>query len=95
MFARYVALTSFFSILRGYAADREGGDDSEDEDSDGWMDDDEDAELERIRARRMRKMKKAQVKKNIQRVRGGGEMSEITQDEFLPKVQHNGDLTPV
>jgi len=72
-------------------AEGEEGENSEDEDDDSWLDDDDDDESEeailaKIRAKRMGQMKKAHSEVMEQKARGGGQLREITQDEFLPSV---------
>jgi hypothetical protein len=75
------------------AGDNSNASDSDDED---WLiNDNDDAELEAIRQRRLHEMRQMQAKTAQQRALGHGEVRTITQDEFLPECTGSSEWVAV
>lgn len=71
------------------------GDDSSDDEYDDLLDDDETAEIEAIRARRMAEIRAAQMRQAEHRALGHGELRTIAQDDFLPECTGSSEWVAV
>ncbi len=74
--------------------DNENDNDSSDDEYDDLLNDDT-AELEAIRERRIREMREMQMAKAEQKSLGHGEIRTITQDEFLPECTGKSEYVAV
>ena len=71
------------------------GNDSSDDEYDDLLDDDETAEIEAIRARRMAEIRAAQMRQAEHRALGHGELRTIAQDDFLPECTGSSEWVAV
>lgn len=87
------AATTTMNATHDTINDNNNASDSDDED---WLNNDnDDAELEAIRQRRLHEMRQMQAKTAQQRALGHGEVRTITQDEFLPECTGSSEWVAV
>ena len=81
----------------GDGGNDKGNDSSDDDDDeyDNLLDDDDTAEIEAIRARRMAEIRAAQMRQAEHRALGHGELRTIAQDDFLPECTGSSEWVAV